>query len=204
MKLKSIFLALGLVVCTTTFSQSTQKPDAPSPKVMKANETLMKINRLDICKFVLPLLLNKSQLNELLITLEKCRKAEKDMLEKDADEIAKIDGKVSKALDEAVKDGNYPSKELQKEVIAVTQAIANRRLIVTGNMVTLMNETVRKHLNGGQIKAMSNLVDPKSLDASLKPESWTDEEKVNFYIRRVMLDLTTYELLKILYKQAKD
>jgi hypothetical protein len=203
MKFRSLCFAIGITLSVAVGAQTT-KQDTPTPKVAKAQETLMKINRLDICKFVLPLLLDKKQLNDFLTTLEKCRAAEKDMYEKDADEIAKLDGKVSKALDEAVKDGNYPSKELQKEIIAITQGIANRRLIVTGNMVTLLNETAKKTLNAGQLKAMTNLIEPKSIDPNLKTEGWSDEEKINFYLRRVMLDLTTYELLKLLYKQAKD
>jgi hypothetical protein len=205
MKSTKFLVSCGLALASLAFGQLTNaQTSTQSPKMQKAAATLSKIDRLSACKFVLPLLLSKSQMNDILLTLEKCRKAQQDTLDKDADEMAKIDAKVTKALDEAIKDGNYPSKEFQNEVIKVTQGIATRRAIVVGNLVGLLNDTVRKSLNGGQLKAMVNLVDPNSIDSTLKPEKWTEEEKVNFYLRTVMLDNNTYELLKTLYKNARD
>lgn len=51
---------------------------------------------------------------------------------------------------------------------------------------------------------MVNILDPKSVDPSAKPDKMSDDEKRRFYLRAVFLDGLTYELLKVMYKKAES
>ena len=62
---------------------------------------------------------------------------------------------------------------------------------------------MKKFLNAGQIKAISNLIDPKYGNGTENPSKMSEEERIRFYIKGIMLDGTTYELLKKMVKFAK-
>ena len=51
------------------------------------------------------------------------------------------------------------------------------------------------NLNAGQKKAMANDLDPASITPGIKVESMSDEAKIRFYIRNILLDPLCYDLL---------
>jgi hypothetical protein len=197
MKLVPFFVAGALALGAYSGAQ------APSKNVQDANQVLVNIDKLNVVKFVLPLLLKKKQIGAMMAAMEKCRSKELEVRESDAKELLKLDADVKKAVSGAVEKGDYPDKALQAKVIAVQEAIITRRKIVVNENVQILEDAAKLSLDEGQLKVMVNILDPRSVDPSAKPDKMSDEEKRRFYLRAVFLDGLTYELLKVMYKKAE-
>jgi UDP-galactopyranose mutase len=197
MKLVPFFVAGALALGSYSGAQ------APSKNVQDANQVLVNIDKLNVVKFVLPLLLKKKQIGAMMAAMEKCRSKELEVRESDAKELLKLDADVKKAVSGAVEKGDYPDKALQAKVIAVQEAIITRRKIVVNENVQILEDAAKLSLDEGQLKVMVNILDPRSVDPSAKPDKMSDEEKRRFYLRAVFLDGLTYELLKVMYKKAE-
>ncbi len=198
MKLVSFFVAGALALGAIAGAQT------PSKNIQDANQVLVNIDKLNVVKFVLPLLLKKKQIGDMMAAMEKCRSKELEVRESDAKELLKLDAEVKKAVTAAVEKGDYPDKKLQAKVIAVQEAILTRRRIAVNENVQVLEDAAKLSLDEGQLKVMVNILDPKSVDPSAKPDKMTDEEKRRFYLRAVFLDGLTYELLKVMYKKAEQ
>ena len=198
MKLVSIFVAGALALGAVSGAQT------PSKNVQDANQVLINIDKLNVVKFVLPLLLKKKQIGDMMAAMEKCRSKELEVREADAKELLKLDADVKKAVTAAVEKGDYPDKAFQSKVIAVQEAILIRRRIALAENVQILEDAAKLTLDEGQLKVMVNILDPKSLDPTMKTDKMSDDEKRKFYLRSVFLDALTYELLKVMYKKAEN
>ncbi|MDH4387326.1 MAG: hypothetical protein QE269_01220 [Fimbriimonas sp.] len=197
MKLVPFFIAGALALGAYSGAQT------PSKNIQDANMVLVNIDKLNVVKFVLPLLLKKKQIGDMMAAMEKCRSKELEVRESDAKELLKLDADIKKAVSGAVEKGDYPDKALQGKIIAVQEAIITRRKIVVNENVQILEDAAKLSLDEGQLKVMVNILDPRSVDPSAKPDKMTDEEKRRFYLRAVFLDGLTYELLKVMYKKAE-
>ena len=63
-------------------------------------------------------------------------------------------------------------------------------------MVSVLTTMLEKTLNMGQRRALVNSFDPKFIDPSAKPESMSEEAKMNFFVKRVFMDNMAYDVLK--------
>ncbi|MEI7575763.1 MAG: hypothetical protein WCK51_02640 [Armatimonadota bacterium] len=198
MKLVSLFVAGALALGAVSGAQT------PSKNVQDANQVLINIDKLNVVKFVLPLLLKKKQIGDMMAAMEKCRSKELEVREADAKELLKLDADVKKAVTAAVEKGDYPDKAFQAKVIAVQEAILIRRRIAVAENVQILEDAAKLSLDEGQLKVMVNILDPKSLDPSIKTDKMSDDDKRKFYLRSVFLDALTYELLKVMYKKAEN
>jgi hypothetical protein len=194
------FLTLCLALAASlSFSQEVTQAGKDVDTV------LLKISKLNIVKYVTPLLLKKSQINALMTTIEKCQSKQKEIVELDAKEFKsrKLDVNIDKALDEALNEGSYPKRELQAEIIKVQDALLVRRQIATTEMVSMLLDTCKKNLNEGQMVVMRNLTDPNYVEGQTKASKLSDDEKTKLYIREVLLSPLTYDILKQLAKHAQ-
>ena len=165
--------------------------------------TILKINKLNILKLVTPLLLKKTQLNALMTTIEKCQTKQKEIIAMDAAEFKKIEADIDKALDKALNDGSYLSREVQIKVVKLQDALLIRRKLATNEMVDMLLETCKKNLNEGQMAAMSNLTDPTYVEGDTKASKLPSDEKVKLFIREIFLSPLTYDIFKQLAKRAQ-
>ena len=88
-------------------------------------------------------------------------------------------------------------------MIAVQEAILTRRRIALNENVQVLEDAAKLTMDEGQLKVMVNILDPRSVDPSAKPDKMSDDEKRRFYLKAVFLDALTYELLKVMYKKAE-
>ena len=169
MKLVPFFVAGALALGAYSGAQ------APSKNVQDANQVLVNIDKLNVVKFVLPLLLKKKQIGDMMAAMEKCRSKELEVRESDAKELLKLDADVKKAVLGAVEKGDYPDKALQAKVIAVQEAILTRRKIAVNENVQVLEDAAKLSLDEGQLKVMVNILDPRSVDPSAKPDKLSDD-----------------------------
>ena len=189
-----LVLATGLVpllLPSIAFAQ-----DAASITTMtKGDATLLKFNRIDVLGKIIPLVMTKEQIRGLLTAIEKARQTEVKTRVLDAQEFLKLDEEVTKAIEDGTTKNAYPSIELQSKIVKVTSAVAIRRQIATAEMIEFVYDAVVKTLDAGQRKVMANSLKPETYDPRLKPATMTDEDKQRFFIRTILLDGITYDLL---------
>jgi hypothetical protein len=193
-----ILLLLAVALCSS-FGYSQEITQAGKD----VDATLLKINKINILKYVTPLLLKKTQLNSLMSTMEKCQAKQSEIIALDAKEFKKIEAEIDKALNGALNDGTYPKRELQAKVIQIQDALLLRRKIATAEMVDMLLETCRKSLNEGQLKVMGGLTDPNYVEGETKASKLPDDEKIKLYIREILLSPLTYDIFKQLAKRAQ-
>ncbi|MDR3691817.1 MAG: hypothetical protein P4L46_20730 [Fimbriimonas sp.] len=197
--MKHLLLSLGLCLALVTGASAQITTDKGS----KSDEINLKIHEVDLLLQILPLLLTKDQLNnDVLPAVEQARAIAKKELQAEDDALAKMEPIVDQALADAYAKGAYPSRTMIDEVAKTTKTYANKRLITELNMVSVLTAMLEKTLNSGQKKALINSFDPKFIDPAAKPESMSDEAKMNFFVRRVFLDPMVYEVLKKLAKAS--
>jgi len=197
--MKHLLLSLGL--CFSLLSVSSAQ--VTTDKGGKSDQILMKMHEVDMLLQILPLLLKKEQINDkILPTIEKAR----DLLRKEEayedDELAKLEPILDDAISGAYTKGAYPARKTTDEVATKTKNLSLKRSIVELEMVGSITDMLKVTLDAGQMKAMLGSFDPKFIDPSIKPEAMTDDLKMNFFVRRVFMDATTYEILKKLGKPA--
>lgn len=197
--MKHLLLSLGLFAALVAAAPA--QSGGTTPKAAQSDATMQKIRQIDVLIQLLPLNLKKDQIDKLLTGLEKAKEAEKKIRMMEDDDLEKVAPKISAALKNALEKGTYPPRELQNEVASLTRAFSIRRQIATGEMVEDMYKVV-DGLEAGQKTIMAKSLDSATLDPSLKGATMTDEQKIKFYIRRILLDFTAYESLKELRKTA--
>ena len=191
--LLSIALCLGIVAGVS--AQIT------TPNGAKSNQINAKIHEVDMLLQIMPLLLTKEQINgKLLPAIEKNRESFKKELIFEDDELAKMEAMLDEALSGAYNKGSYPPRKITGDVAERTAKLATQRRIFVGVITENMIETVKATLNAGQLKALIGSFDPRFIDPTVKPETITDDRKLRFFVDRVFLDDTTYEILKKLGK----
>lgn len=197
--MKHLLLSLGLFAA---FVAAAPAQSTSTPKAAQSDATMRKIQQIDVLIQLLPLNLKKNQIDLLLTGLDKARESEKKIRSMEDDELAKLEPKLAEALKNAYEKGAYPPRELQSEVAAVTRAMGIRRQVATGEMVEDLYKVVDTGLEAGQKTIMAKSLAAAALDPSLKGVTMTEEQKVKFYIRKILLDITAYESLKELRKTA--
>lgn len=197
---------------TTVFALAQTTPPPPSSKpplpgtaaqreaIGKSVLTIDKFNRIDILGKLLPVNLTKEQMRALLPVIEKARAKEFEIRLLDAQEIAKLDAEVTKAVDSGIAKNDVPSVELQNKIRNVTRAVTIRRQIATTEMVEMIYEASKKNLDAGQLKVMANTLKPELIAPGTMAE--TEEQKIKFFIRYIFLDGLTYDLLLRMSKPA--
>ncbi|MBI1331534.1 MAG: hypothetical protein JST12_11155 [Armatimonadetes bacterium] len=195
MKIKVLVAMIAMAAPFAAFASAPTQGSADVDKI------LYKIQQLNLIKFIQPILLKKSQYNDLLTVIERCRAKENDIKDLDAKELKKVEGDIDTALSGATNDGKYPSRELQEKLIKVQDALVTRRRIATNEMVDMIYEVCKKTLNEGQMNVIKNLIDPSFVGG--KTDKMTDEQKIRLFIQQIFLDHMAYDLMREMAKHAE-
>jgi hypothetical protein len=193
--MKQFLLSIGLCLALVT-GASAQIGE----KEKRSQEVQSKIRQVDLMIQILPLVLTKEQIREILPAVEKSRAKQKQILASEDDEIIKLEKKLDEALKAGYESGAYPPRDLQKEVWAVTKALAVRRQIARNEIVEDLYPVIDKVFNAGQKKAAANSLDWKALDPSAKIDDTKEDQKIKFFIRSVFMDPAAYDVLVKLAK----
>lgn len=156
---------------------------------------LKKLRQLDLLNQLLPILWKKNQIETVLKALDgvKDRVADEEKIE--AQKLLEKESKIDEQLDKSLKSGTLPGKDLFNEVNSdISKMTAIRALIAHQNeddVYTAMD----KALTDGQKKEIANTLDPSIVDPKIKVADLSQEAKIRFFVRYIMLDPLTYDLL---------
>ncbi len=169
-----------------------QSPEAESER---SSRIVDHIRDVDLLNKILPIVWTKAELNAVLPEIEKVRKKVNETHHQEYLTLAGLDAKVSAAMDKALNDGNLPGKELMNELEGALDKMALARTAIGRANEDNVYTVVAATLNVGQKKAMANALDPGLMSPNLRSEKMTDEEKIRFFIRNILLDPLAYDLL---------
>lgn len=168
----------------------------------KSEATMQKLRQIDILTQVIPLVLDKDQLNKLLPVVEKARSKVQATEKNEASELEKADAKVTAAINSSIDKGTPPPKELLDELAKMTFKWSENRILVIDENTDMVMAKFKEITNKGQQKAAINSLAPQLLDPSLKADKMTDDDKLRFFIQNIFLDPQCYPVLVRLASKA--
>lgn len=190
MKIAHIFV---LAACLTSVAMA--KPTLTTAD--DASRILNKMRQVDLLNQILPVLMTSEQLVKLLPAVEKARSAAIEMEKKELDRMKKIEAKLDLAVKDAKEKGQVPPSELQDEIKAVLKEFQQNRTVMVLEQNEAVLKAVEETLDAGQIKAATNSLSVAKGDAS-KP---SDRERLRRWVRAVLMDPQSYDLLVDLSKK---
>lgn len=182
---------VAAMVFGTTVAVAPAQLPKPNPDADRIN---WKIQKLFIVDQLLPVLLTKDQVKALLPIIERARQDETDLLKKELDELKKIEPSVDKALGEAIKDQKTPTNEFVLEFNKMYKTFAYKRRLLVDLSAAAVLKKMREVCNEGQMKAAENALSPAAMGEK-DPETFTSDQKIVLWIRNVLLDRASYDLL---------
>ncbi|QYK56581.1 MAG: hypothetical protein KF733_03655 [Fimbriimonadaceae bacterium] len=191
-----LYLALAvLALAGGAFAQPKADPATQATRILE------KVRKLDLLNQIVPVLLKPDQLQKLLTPIEKARQADKQLQAKELEEMKAMEARVDKAIDEANKKDLVPSRELLADLIKLFKKFELRRAAMVQEQTDKVFASVKEVLDEGQRKAATNSLDP-SIGAQGKDLSkLTDDDKLRAWVRVVLMDPMTYDILKGLLKE---
>lgn len=161
----------------------------------KADEIMMRIRELDLLNQILPVVLTKEQVAKILPAVERARKEVLKAEQAELEAMKKLDEKLQKAVKEAYGTGQVPTRELLGEAVKLLKELSLKRIIVASQNADHVFRVLDDTLNRGQKKAAANALEPSLIDPSLDKEKMTEEEKLRFFVRIILLDPIAYDIL---------
>ena len=189
----SIAIVLAFLALLAVWPASAQVTAEERGK--KSEEILKKVQQLELMNQLLPLVLTKDQLRQLLPVVEKARQAVRDQEKVEYDFLAKLGPKIDAALKEAIEKGKVPGKDTVNETWATFQMFAYKSKAIADDNVQTVAKLLDSILNDGQKKTAANALDPKKYDPSLDPKTMSDQKKIELFVRVILLDPLAYDLL---------
>lgn len=196
--MKKVFLAIALFSCVLGSMANAQTTKADAGK--RADEILAKVHELDLLNQLLPVLMTKEQMRKILPSVEKAREMVKATEKGEAEQLEKLAAKIDPVLKEAYEKNKVPSQDVLLEYAKTFVKLRVVRRSVIESNTTAVLEVVQKTLDKGQLAAARNALDPKLIDPSLDKEKLSDDDKMRFWVKVILLDPQTYTILLKLSK----
>ncbi len=189
--MKLIAIALAIMVFGTSIAAAPTVQRKSNPD---ADRIAFKVRRLQILDQLLPVLMTKSQIRELLPLIEKARQSELDMEAKELQEMKAFEPKLDAALADSIKEQKVPKDEFVVEYLKLFSSFKNKRVLLVNVSSGSVLAKMREVLNEGQLKTAEKSLDPR-LFGEKDPEQMKSEEKLMLWVREVMLDRASYDIL---------
>ena len=167
-----------------------------------SDEVLKKMRQIDLLVQMLPMAMNKDQINKLLPIVEKTRQRIKYQQKSEAKLLTEYESKINAAIAAGIDKGDVPDSKLLNELNAVIRTMAMQRDAVASENADAVLAEMKKVLNAGQLKVAANSLNPKLFNPSIKVDEMTEDQKILFFVREIFLDPQSYDILRQLLKRA--
>lgn len=186
-------LSLALLVGAQA---STQPAPPPDPK----QDVNYQIAKLDALNHILPLLLTRDQANKILAALERAREKERQVRKVEDDQLKPFRERIAKAIEDGEKRRQVPERQLLADLAKLLEAFDRVRAVTLNDNVAMIEETLKATLNSGQLKTMAKSLDPRFFAPDMKLDEISESERIRIFIRAILLQPATYDLLVELAK----
>lgn len=158
------------------------------------NPVMDKLAQIDKANQILPLLLTKGQIKQLLPKIERCRENIRNQEKKEADRIKVLGPDADKVYNETLK-GVVPSQDFLSKTRSLFDQFAQERNGVKAANSIILIEAMDQIFDRGQRQRIIGVVDKVFNERSMKWESGTEGEKLSFFALNVLLDDDGYQFL---------
>lgn len=196
--MKHILICLGIIAGFFGIGHGMQTPE----EIKKSEQTMMKLRQIDLLNQIIPLALTKDQIDKILPVVERARAKVKQIQKAEAEQLAKLDGKISAAIKDAEDKQVAPPKALLDELAKATFDMGMKRRVAIDENTDAVIATFNEVCNAGQKKAAINSLAPELIDPTLDSKKMTDDDKLRFFVREILLDPQSYDVLLALEKTA--
>jgi hypothetical protein len=105
------------------------------------------------------------------------------------------------ALRGAETNGSLPDEKTMKNALVHFQAFVLKRKALVDDTVSKLLMLMREKLNAGQVRAAANAFDPAVFGMDVDKDTITEDKRLDYWIRIVLIDNTTYPILVELSKK---
>lgn len=187
------FLLASLLALSVALSGAQS---SGSDKAKDSDAIMKKIEKLDIFNLVLPLLLEKDQLKKLLPSIEKARENVRIANEKEYEELKKLEPQLNLMISEAENKDEVPKREVITAAYSTVRKLYTARRLIVQMNTALVLEQFKKIANAGQLKTAAGSMTAAQLGFTGKPEDFTEEMRIEGFVRDVLLHPAAYEILR--------
>lgn len=192
------FFAVLLLVALAMVAGSQQQP---TEQQKRSDEILTKIRKVQLYNQVLPVLFTQEQVRALLPILEKHRAEAAKLENEEFKWLQSVEPQFTSALTAAEGKGATPDAKMMDEVVLYFNAFVLKRKDLVNETVASLKKTMKEKLNEGQVRAAANAFDPRGLQFTKPVEELTEDEKLDNWVRVVLMDSHTYYILTDLSKK---
>ncbi|MBL8048767.1 MAG: hypothetical protein JNJ45_08800 [Chthonomonas sp.] len=182
-----LLLATAAILPATAVAQSDQGK--------KSDEILVKMRQVDMLSQILPAVFTSEQLKKILPVIERCRKTVRETEAKEATVLAALEASLDRSISDALNKKQMPKPDVKNKIANTIKLLTVIRDQVAQDNAQKVYDVMAKELNTGQLRAISNALNPKRIDPKINTTGWTQERKIKYWVRVVLLDPTTYPLL---------
>jgi len=168
----------------------------------KSDKVLMKLRQIDLLNMLIPLALTKDQIEAILPAIERARQNVRRVEKDEAATLEKLDSKVSDAIKKSIETSVAPPKALLDELAQTTKDMGDARVAAVDENTMNVLKVFVATVNAGQKKAAVNSFSPAYIDPKAKPDTVTDDEKITFFVRDILLDPQAYDILVQMSRHA--
>jgi len=197
--MKHLLICLSFVLALTTGASAQYVSDE---QAKKSAEITAKMRQVDLLNQMLPLVMKKEQIEKLLPVIEKARQKVKDQEKAEYALMLQYDTKLDAAIKAGVEKGALPDTQLIRDLNKMALAMDIGRSVVINDNASAVMAAMKATLNAGQLKAAEGALNPRLFDPSIKVDEMTDDQKLSFFVRNIMLDPLGYDILRELSKHA--
>jgi hypothetical protein len=173
-----------------------------TPEQLKESDRVLdKIRKVEVYNQLLPVLLTGEQAKLFLPILERHR-ADADKIQVDEHRLLlQLEKDLDVALRGAETNGSLPDEKTMKNALVHFQAFVLKRKALVDDTVSKLLMLMREKLNAGQVRAAANAFDPAVFGMDVDKDTITEDKRLDYWIRIVLIDNTTYPILVELSKK---
>jgi hypothetical protein len=188
---QKLLLALSLLLAAAAMAPAQ---DIDPEKAKESTAILAKMRKVELLNELLPLVLTRDQILQILPTIERARAKTRELTNKEHDALLQFD-KSSDATINAAMKGKVPDQSAVRDIEVFYEAVDINRQAIMGQNIDAMMEVLQKVLNKGQMKVMANSLTLKFFEPDVTTaEEKDDNVKERVFVREVLLDPLTYDL----------
>jgi len=188
-------IVIGMLASAPAMAQT-------SDQGAKSDKVLMKLRQIDLLNMLIPLALTKDQIEAILPAIERARQNVRRVEKDEAATLEKLDSKVSDAIKKSIETSVAPPKALLDELAQTTKDMGDARVAAVDENTMNVLKVFVATVNAGQKKAAVNSFSPAYIDPKAKPDTVTDDEKITFFVRDILLDPQAYDILVQMSRHA--
>ena len=184
----TVFVAL-LCLFAVSSAQLTDAQRAESYLILK------KIRQMELYNELLPVMFKPDEAKAFLPILERHRAEVRKIEQSEHKMLRPLEVKLDRVIKVAEETGKVPDTEVLVHALNLFRTFAMIRKALLDATAQELIQTMRQTLNEGQVRSAAGAFNPKAFDPSLDPETMTEDEKLSLWVKIVLMDHLSYDIM---------